>query len=67
MKRKKIPTLKEYLKWRIELSPLDQMNFDTLITLPRAEQIIQDLPTGKYRDMAIWGLALLQLKEKEKQ
>jgi hypothetical protein len=36
------------------------MNFDTLISLPTALEVIAKMPEGQYKDMAVCGLALTQ-------
>lgn len=58
-----IPTIDEFAKWRDSLSPMDRLNFDTLLTLPKAEEIIGKLDEGMYRNMAMSGLALMRAME----
>jgi hypothetical protein len=50
--------LKAYEKWLSGLTEHDRMNFETLISLPNAEQIVARCPEGQYRDMATFALAL---------
>ncbi len=59
----KMPTLKDFLQWRTKLSDMDRMNFDTLLALPTARQIIERMQPGQYRNMAIYALALSEVIE----
>jgi len=47
----------EYMEWIEGLSPCDRMNFETIVTLPNAKDLINGLPDGKYKEMAAfaWG------------
>lgn len=56
--------LKEYEEWLAGLTDLDRMNFEALISLPTAQRVIADCPEGKYRDMAVFALALKQVGER---
>jgi hypothetical protein len=53
-----MPGISEFTAWRDALGTIDRMNFDTLMQLPSALEVIARMPEGQYQDMAICGLAL---------
>ncbi len=55
--KKSLEELDEFLKG---LTPLDAMNFKTLISLPNSSGVIEKMPDGRYRRMAILALAIAQ-------
>ena len=58
--------LDEFEKFIDGLTKLDRMNFESLIGLGR--RVIEKLPEGQYRDMAIFALCIAEsqaAKEKE--
>ncbi len=57
----KCPTPKEFLDWLANLTILDRTNFLMLVDLPSAKEIIAKLSPGKYRDMAIYALAVKEV------
>lgn len=59
-----IAKIQEFNGWLGSLSPLDKANFSTLISLPKAAEIIGKMPEGKYKDMAIFSLAMLSVQKK---
>jgi hypothetical protein len=48
-----IAKIQEFNEWIDSLSPHDKANFSTLISLPKAKEIIGKMPEGKYKDMAM--------------
>jgi hypothetical protein len=46
----------QFEKWLTELGVLDRMNFQTLIGLPGARKLVEKMPDGQYKDMAIFLL-----------
>lgn len=57
----------EVMKWLESLTPLERMNFRTLITLPNAEKVIKDMDMEdcKYRRMAELGIVFSIFLENE--
>lgn len=55
---KELDQLEEWLK---SLTPLDQTNFVALLNLPNGLEVIANLPSGKYKSMAVMALAIRQL------
>lgn len=45
-------TEEQFDKWVAGLSRHDRMNFETLIGLPKAKEIVEKMPEGQYKDMA---------------
>jgi len=56
-----IETLAEYEEFRANLTALDTMNFETLISLPNALELISQLGDGQYKRMAVFALAVNKL------
>jgi hypothetical protein len=58
-------TPEQFEKWLTGLSPHDRMNFQTLIGLPGAREIIEKMPDGDYKEMATFLLdeAAQQIKD----
>jgi len=56
--------LQEFNEWLDSLSTHDKANFSTLVQLPKAMEIIDKMPEGKYKDMAIFCLAVLFVQKK---
>ncbi len=57
----KMPMPKEFWKWRESLSMIDRMNFDVLISLPTAKELVEKMEPGRYREMAAYALALSEV------
>lgn len=57
----KPPTLEEFKAWHGGLTKLDQMNFDTLVSLPSVMKLVCKMPEGEYRRMMIYALALKEV------
>ena len=49
---------RELNKFLDELSQHDRMNFQALVNLPSAKEVISQMGAGRYRDMAIFALAV---------
>lgn len=58
MKRDTAATIDELRAWLDQLCDLDRMNFQVLVSLPNALEVISKLSEGQYKRMAIAGLAL---------
>lgn len=55
--KKKI-TVESFTDWLDGLKEIDRENFYTLLNLPKNVEVIAKMPEGKYREMAIFGLAV---------
>ncbi len=63
--RMRLAELEEYVEWVDSLTWLDRSNFERLVTLPNAMEIVDKMDEGKYRDMAIFAMAMVQALKKE--
>lgn len=52
-------TLDEFTKWFNELSPMDKANFLTLISLPNARKVVQNMSDVEYRESGLVALMII--------
>lgn len=50
-------TEEEFGKWLESLSKHDKMNFEVLIGLPKAQELVDKMPEGRYKDMTNFVLS----------
>lgn len=59
--------IEQFNKWHSELSRLDRMNFDTLVTLPKAREIVEKMDDCPYKEWTLFVIEMRSMSEELEQ